>query len=99
MFIVLTTKPGEYRTEAGEGTTVLSSYEYKFYNKTKAIFSIAQIEEGARVVIIEDGEGGTINSIPTRQMEKFTSVEEALNELESLTQFGSIEAELVPCQI
>lgn len=98
MFIVLTSKPGEYRTEAGDGTTVLSSYEYRFYNKTKAIFSIAQIKDGARVVIIEEGEDGTVNNIPTRQMEKFTSVEEALSELEGLTQFGSIQAELIPCQ-
>lgn len=98
MYIVLTSKPGQYRTEAGPGTTVLCSYEYRFYNKTKAIFSIAHINDEARVIITEEGEGGTINNIPTRQMEKFDSEQAALNELVGLTQFGSIQAELIPCQ-
>lgn len=98
MYVVLTSKPGEYRIEAGPGTTVLSSYEYRFYNQIKAVFSIARIEEGARVVITEEGEGGTVNNIPTRQMEKFDSEAAAFKELEGLTQFGSIQAELIPCQ-
>ncbi|AQS51580.1 MAG TPA: ferredoxin [Paenalcaligenes hominis] len=99
MYIVLTSKPGEYKTEPGPGTTVLSAYEYKFYDQTKAIFSIARIEPDSRVIITEEGEGGTVNNIPTRQMEKFDTEQEALKELEGLTKFGSIKAELVPCQI
>lgn len=97
MYVVLTSKPGVYRTEPGVGTTLLKAYEYKFYGKTKAVFSIARIDEGARVTIIEEGEGGTVNNISTRQMEKFGSEQEAFNELEGLTRFGSIEAELVLC--
>jgi len=99
MYVVLTSKPGEYKTEAGPGTTILSSYEYRFYGKTKAIFSIAKIEADSRVLIIEEGEDGTTNNIPTRQMEKFNSQEEALEELQDLTVFGSIRAELVPCTV
>lgn len=97
MYVVLTSKPGIYRTEPGVGTTILRAYEYKFYGKTKAVFSIAFIDDGARVTIIEEGEGGTTNNISTRQMEKFSSEQDAYQELEGLTRFGSIEAELVPC--
>lgn len=99
MYVILTSKPGEYRTEAGAGTTVLNHYEYRFYGKTKAIFAIAMVEKDARVSIVEETEGGTINNIPTRQMEKFDSEQAALSELEGLTHFGSIEAELVLCTV
>lgn len=95
MYIVLTTKPGEYRSEGGEGVELIASYEYLFYGKLKAIFTIAKISENARVLIIEEGPDGTTNNITTRQMEKFDSVEAAYAELEGLTNFGTIEAELV----
>lgn len=95
MYIVLTTKPGEYRSEGNGGVEIIASYEYRFYGKTKAIFSIAKISDQARVLIIEEGPGGTTNNITTRQMEKFDSVEAAYAELEGLTNFGSIQAELV----
>ncbi|HLS43588.1 MAG TPA: ferredoxin [Paenalcaligenes sp.] len=95
MYVVLTTKPGEYRSEGGQGVEAIAAYEYRFYGKTKAIFTIAKITDDARVLIIEEGPGGTTNNIATRQMEKFDSVEAAYAELESLTRFGSIEAELV----
>jgi hypothetical protein len=51
------------------------------------------------VRIVEETEGGTINDIPTRQMEKFHTREEAYNELHGLTQFGTIEAELRECAL
>lgn len=95
MYVVLTTKPGEYRSEGGEGVEIVASYEYRFYGKTKAIFSIAKVGENARVLIIEEGPNGTTNNITTRQMEKFDSVEAAYDELQSLTRFGTIDAELI----
>ncbi|MCQ9617744.1 ferredoxin [Paenalcaligenes niemegkensis] len=98
MYVVLTTKPGEYRSEGGEGVETIAAYEYRFYGKTKAIFTIAKINEDSRVLIIEEGPGGTTNNITTRQMEKFDTVDDAYAELESLTNFGSIDAELIKAE-
>jgi len=93
-YVLLTSRPGEYRTEPGSGVEVIAAYEYRFYGRLKAVFAIARIEEGARVRIIEDVPGGSINNIATRQMEKFDTPEEAYAELVSLTRFGTMQAEL-----
>ncbi|HRL26222.1 ferredoxin [Alcaligenes sp. SDU_A2] len=99
MYVVLTSKPGEYRTEPGAGVQIVAAYEYVFHGRLKAIFAIARIQEGARVRIVEEMPGGTINDIPTRQMEKFETRERAYQELEGLTRFGTIQAELRECDM
>ncbi|MCH1879798.1 ferredoxin [Alcaligenes ammonioxydans] len=98
MYVVLTSKPGEYRTEPGVGVETVAAYEYHFQGRFKAVFAIARIQEGSRVRIVEETPNGTINDIPTRQMEKFATAEQAYEELAGLTQFGSIQAELRQCQ-
>lgn len=98
MYVVLTSKPGEYRTEPGVGVETVAAYEYHFQGRFKAVFAIARIQEGSRVRIVEETPNGTINDIPTRQMEKFATAEQAHEELAGLTQFGSIQAELRQCQ-
>jgi len=99
MYVVLTSKPGEYRTEPGAGVEIVAAYEYRFYGRLKAIFAIARIREAARVRIVEETPDGTINDIATRQMEKFDTCEEAYAELVGLTRFGSMEAELRACTL
>ncbi len=99
MYVVLTSKPGEYRSEPGVGVETVAAYEYHFHGRLKAIFAIARIQDGSRVRIVEETPGGTINDIPTRQMEKFETREQAYQELEGLTRFGTIEAQLRECDI
>ena len=98
MYVVLTSKPGEYRTEPGIGVEAVVAYEYHFQGRLKAVFAIARIQEGSRVRIVEETPNGTINDIPTRQMEKFATRELAYEELAGLTRFGSIQAELRECE-
>jgi len=98
-YVILTSKPGEYRTEPGAGVEVVAAYEYRFYGRLKAIFTIAHIRESARVRIVEEAPDGTVNDIATRQMEKFDTCEEAYAELVGLTRFGTVEAELCACQL
>lgn len=97
MYVVLTSKPGEYRTEPGAGVETVAAYEYHFHGRLKAIFAIARVQDGSRVRIVEETPGGTVNDIPTRQMEKFDTREQAYEELAGLTRFGTMEAELREC--
>lgn len=99
MYVVLTSKPGEYRSEAGVGVEPIAAYEYYFHGRLKAIFTIARIQDASRVRIVEETEGGTINDITTRQMEKFQTQQAAYDEIYGLTQFGTIEAELRECAL
>lgn len=94
MYVVLTSKPGEYRSEPGAGVEMVAAYDYYFHGRLKAIFAIARIQDGSRVRIVEETPGGTVNDIPTRQMEKFETRERAYQELVGLTRFGTIEAQL-----
>lgn len=97
MYVVLTSKPGEYRTEPGVGVEVVAAYEYYFHGRFKAVFAIARIQEKSRVRIVEETPNGTTNDIPTRQMEKFATPEQAYEELAGLTRFGTQQAELREC--
>ena len=42
MYVVLTSKPGEFRTEITKGLTPVESYDYIFYGRKRARFTIAE---------------------------------------------------------
>ncbi|KAA0012061.1 ferredoxin [Billgrantia pellis] len=100
MYIILTSKLGEYDARPGQGIAPVESYEYFFYGKKKANFTIAVVsgDEG-RVSIVEAGEGGKTNSVPLKFFERFDTVEAARAELEQLVAFGSIDARLERAQL
>lgn len=95
MYIILTSKLGEYDAKPGQGVTPVEAYEYFFYDLKKADFTIAQVgsDEG-RVSIVEVGQEGSTNSVPLKFFEHFDTVEEARAELEQLVTFGSISTRL-----
>ena len=41
MYVILTSKPGQFRTEIGAGLKPLDAYDYLFYGQKKAHFVIA----------------------------------------------------------
>lgn len=95
MYIILTSKLGEYDARPDPGITPVEAYEYFFYNRKKADFTIAEVGVGrGRVNIVETGESGLTNSVPLKFFEHFNTVEAARAELEQLVTFGSIQARL-----
>ncbi|GEK48792.1 ferredoxin [Bisbaumannia pacifica] len=95
MYIILTSKLGEYDAWPGQGIAPVESYEYFFYGRKKADFTIAEVNgDQGRVSIVETGEGGKTNSVPLKFFERFGTVEAARAELEQLVTFGSIDARL-----
>ncbi|QJQ95192.1 MULTISPECIES: ferredoxin [Halomonadaceae] len=95
MFIILTSKLDEYDARPGQGVSPIEAYEYFFYGKKKADFTIAQVDGlQGRVSIVETGEGGATNSVPLKFFERFDTLEAARNELKQLVSFGSIDARL-----
>ncbi len=94
MYVILTSKPGQFRTEAGAGLRPLEAYDYLFYGHTKAQFVIAELlEESTKVRVIED-ETAIINDVPSKFLEKFATVELAFSELRHLTTFGHMNTAL-----
>jgi len=94
MYVILTSKPWQFRTEAVEGLRPLQAYDYLFYGQTKAHFVIAELlEERTKIRVVEDGTA-IVNDVPSKFLEKFETPEQAFEELRHLTSFGRMQTEL-----
>ncbi len=94
MYVILTSKPGQFRTEISEGLKPCDAYDYMFYGVKKAHFVIAElVRDDTRIRVVEDG-SGIVNNVPCKFLEKFESRERAFEELEHLTTFGHMETSL-----
>jgi len=96
MYVILTTKPGQFRTEVGPGLNPVEAYDYVFYGRTRARFLIAEISGETRIRIVDETEPITVNNVPSKFLEKFREIEGARRELQFLCAFGDMETTLVP---
>jgi hypothetical protein len=88
MYVILTSKPGEFRTEPGAGMEPVESYDYTFCGRKRAHFVIAKLEGPTRVRIVDETPPPAVNDVPTKFLEKFATVERARRELETLATAG-----------
>lgn len=94
MYVILTSKPGQFRTEITDGLKPCAAYDYLFYGQMKAHFVIAElVRNDTRIRVVEEG-SGIINDVPIKFLEKFETSDGAFAELEHLTRFGHMETAL-----
>ena len=94
MYVILTSKPGQFRTEVTDGLKPCAAYDYIFYGQKKAHFVIAElVDESARIRVVEEGTM-IVNDVPSKFLERFETTERAFKELEHLTTFGHMQTEL-----
>lgn len=93
MYVILTSKPGQFRTEIGDGLRPLEAYDYLFYGQKKAYFVIAELLRDTKIRVVED-ETAIVNDVPSKFLEKFETAEQALHELQHLTSFGHMDTSL-----
>ncbi|HYS67150.1 MAG TPA: hypothetical protein VEN30_25555, partial [Paraburkholderia sp.] len=65
MYIILTSKPGQYRSEATDGLQPLESYVYRYDGRHVATFTIAALQYETRVKIVDEGTPANVNLVPT----------------------------------
>ena len=94
MFVILTSRPGQYRTEPGEACRVCETYEYVFCGQIKAEFAIAEQLRAARVRVVDEAPPQKVNEIPSRLLPHFDTIEAARAQLESLTRSGTLDIAL-----
>ena len=94
MYVVLTTKPGEFRTEITSGLKPVESYDYIFYGRKRASFTIAELDTSTKIRIVEDEAPFSVNDVPAKLFEKFDSLDEARAELNTLTHYGTMDIKL-----
>lgn len=95
MYVVLTTKPGEFRTEITPGLKAVESYDYIFYGRKRANFTIAEVEDPIKIRIVEDEPPQIVNDVPSKLFEHFDSLDEARAELNTLTHYGTMDIKLM----
>lgn len=96
MYVILTSKPGQFHTEPGPDLQPIEAHDYVFYGRIRASFLIAKIGEATRVRLIDETEPVTVNLVPTKFLEKFRTLESARRELQQLCPAGDAQSQLLP---
>ena len=95
VYVILTSKPGVFRTEADEAAVdILETYDYAFYGRVLAVYRIGRLRGDTKLIVTEETPPYVVNRVPSKFLEKFASVEAARKELAHLTRFGSMESTL-----
>lgn len=95
MYVILTSKPGQFRTEAGEGLRPIEHYDYLFCGRLRAHFVVAELQAPTRVRVVDETEPVTVNLVPSKFLESFETLADARRELDHLCRFGDLDARLV----
>ena len=95
MYVILTSKPGQFRTEAGEGLKPVEAYDYLFCGRRRAHFVIAELEREVKVRIVEESGAPAVNLVPSKFLPRFATLEKAREELERLVRFADMDIRLV----
>lgn len=96
MYVILTSKPGQYRTEPSADITLIDAWDYLDGGRVRARFQIGHLTCETRVRVIEEDGSGTVNSVPSKFLEQFDSYDAARRELAQLCAYGGLDACLQP---
>jgi ferredoxin len=95
MHVILTSKPGQYRTEIGAGLKAIEAYDYVFCGRVRARFVIAELEGDVRIRVVDETPPLIVNLVPSKFLEKFETIEGARRQLETLSRFAGMDVALV----
>lgn len=95
MYVILTSKPGQFRTEVGANLRPVEAYDYVYYGRLRARFLIAELTGETRVRLVDETEPVTVNDVPSKFLEKFQTIEGARKELQYLCTFGGTDVTLL----
>ncbi|MGQ0653706.1 MAG: ferredoxin [Betaproteobacteria bacterium] len=95
MYVILTSKPGQFRTELAEGLDPVEAYDYLFCGRKRAGFVIAELKREVKVKIVDESCAAAVNFVPSKFLPRFDSLQQARRELEQLVAFGDMDMRLV----
>ena len=96
MFVILSSKPGQFHTEPGPGPGLepLEAWDYRFAGKLRARFVIAKLLNETRITITEDEPPHVVNKVPTKFLPRFATLQAARDELAQLTRHRGADTTL-----
>lgn len=95
MYVILTSKPGQFRTELADGLEAVETWDYLFCGRKRAQFVIARLLQEAKVRVVDETPPPVVNLVPSKFLPRFDTVEKARAELGSLAGAGAADARLV----
>lgn len=95
MYVILTSKPGQFRTELVDGMRAVEAYDYLFCGRRRAQFVIAELTQDVKITIVDESSPPVVNHVPSKFLPKFATLEKAREELEQLVSFGDMDISLV----
>ena len=98
MYVILTSKPGQFRTEINDDLQPVEAFDYLFCGRKRAHFVIASLARDTRITIADESIPPVVNRVPSKFLAKFETVDAARRELNSLTHFGNMDVSLVKCE-
>lgn len=95
-YVVLTSKPGQFRTEPGPGLVPLEAWDYFWGGRLRARFVIARLDEDTRVAIHDEAPPHGVNRVRTKFLPRHASLDAARAEIGQLARHGGAQARLEP---
>jgi hypothetical protein len=93
-FVILSSKPAVYHTDANDDLHVMETWDYRFCGQVKTSFAIAELLRVCKVRVTDEAPPERVTWVPCKFLPSFESLEAARRELRVLVGFGSIDAEL-----
>ncbi|MDB5377776.1 MAG: ferredoxin [Rubritepida sp.] len=94
MYVILTSKPGQFRTDVTEGLVPVEAYDYVFHGRVRAQFVIAELTRAMKVTVVDEVYPPIVNRVPSKFLPSFETADAARAELNHLTHYGSVRAAL-----
>lgn len=94
-YVILTSKPGQFRTELTPGLIPVETYDYQAQGRLRAQFVIAELQHETKLRVVDLADEPILNLVPSKFLPRFADLDAARAELAHLTRFRSVEAELV----
>jgi hypothetical protein len=95
MYVILTSKPGIYRTESNDDIRVIETWDYVLEGRLRARFQLGELLRETRVRVVGEDGSSTVNTVPSKFLERFDTLEGGRRELQQLCSFGTLDARLV----
>lgn len=96
MYLIATSKPGDYEARLENGVRPVETYHYMFHGRLHAIYTIAQADgPGARVSIVDAEDPRCVSRIPVKFFGDFDDLAEARREIEQLVGDDGLDVKLV----
>jgi hypothetical protein len=95
VYVILTSKPGQFRTELVAGLQAIEAYDYLFCGRKRAHFVIAELQDEVRIRIVEEDGRPVVNEVPSKFLPHFATLDQARAELRQLAGNGALDAALV----